>query len=398
MRVALITVGLPLGGSTTFMLFLATGLKSIGIDVEIFSFTLANPLAAEFSSAGIRVHICNEEHDIYEDRLQSIYNALRVFDPSVAMSVLGIESFETLQYLPSGVLRIGVILDMSIRPHLFVPRYSNTMDHIVVIAQYLVPEIMRAKDHRPVTYIQLGIPIPNNIAPRESNFSGPLRLIYYGRLEDDSKGVSMFPKIAAALKRRRVRYQWTIQGTGPKESYLRHALADEIREGTVLFSAPAASKLLPSIVRTHDIYILTSTNEGGPLTLLESMALGLVPVCGNIPALVQEVINTDNGFRVPRADADAYAERISILDGDRDLLQRMSDAARRAITATFSHQSMARRYADLFDSLAKPGGSRVWLEKIAPVGLSSLKPLSSSPFGRSLRRIGKRLQARTNLK
>jgi glycosyltransferase involved in cell wall biosynthesis len=349
-------------------------------------------MTGAFSAAGIRVHVCNEQRDSYEDRLQQLYRALRIFHPSVVMSILGVESFEMLKYLPLGVLRVGVILDVSIQPNLFVPRYSPSMDHIAVIARYLVPEITRLKNRPPVSYVQLGIPIPRNVAPREPNPNAPLRLLYYGRL-DDFKGVPMFPKIAAALKRRNVRYIWTIHGTGPKENYVRDALVKEIEEGKVCFSSPVAFERLPLIVRAHDIYILTSTYEGGPLTLLESMALGLVPVCGDIPGLVEDVIICENGFRVPRAEADAYAERIAMLDADRDLLERMSVAAHRTITATFSNESMARRYVQLFNSLAKPGGSRAWLEKITPIRLSGMAAMRWSPFGRSLRRIRKRLRA-----
>ena len=398
LRVAFVTAGLPLGGSTTFILFLATGLKSIGIDVEVFSFTSVNPLAEDFHSAGIRVHTCNQRQDIYEDRLQSLYHELRRFDPSVVMSILGVESYEMLRYVPAGVLRIGVILDMAIRPQIFVPQYSHIMDHIVVIANYLVKEVMRAEEHPPVTHLQLGIPIPRNVAPREPNPNAPLRLIYYGRLENDSKGVRIFPEIVAALKKRNLQYEWTIQGTGPEESYLRHALAAEIEKGSVRFAAPVSQELLPGVVRAHDIYVLTSTNEGGPLTLLEAMALGLVPVCGDIPALVQDVITADNGFRVPRADADAYAERISKLDADRNLLEQMSAAAQKAITETFSQESMARRYAQLFVSLATPESSRVWSEEIRPIGLSGMASVLSSPFGRTLRRVAKRLCLPGNLK
>jgi glycosyltransferase involved in cell wall biosynthesis len=398
MKVALIAAGLPLGGSTTFILFLAAGLKSIGIEAEVFSFTSVNPLAGDFSSSGIRVHVCDEKRNIYEDRLQSLYRELRRFDPSVVISILGVESYEMLRYLPSGVLRVGVILDMAIRPQVFVPRYSYTIDHIVVIAHYLVKEIMGARDHPPVTHVQLGIPIPRNVASREPNPNAPLRLIYYGRLENDSKGVRIFPEIAAALKKRNVQYEWTIQGTGPEESYLRHALAAEIEKGSVRFSAPVPQAILPAVVRAHDIYVLTSTNEGGPLTLLEAMALGLVPVCGDIPALVQDVITADNGFRVPRGDADAYAEQISKLDADRNLLEQMSAAAQKAITETFSQESMARHYAQLFVSLAKPESPRVWSEEIRPIGLSGMAAVLSSPFGRTLRRVAKRLCLPGNLK
>jgi glycosyltransferase involved in cell wall biosynthesis len=394
MRVALVTGGVPLGGSTTMILYLASALRALGVPTEVFSFTASNPLAREFSKAGVPIHLQDEERLIYEDRLQSLYYRLRVFDPSVVMSFLSVESYEVLRYVPPGVLRIGVVLDMAVRPRTFVPQYAHVMDHVVVIAHYLVNEIVQAEKHPPVTHIQLGIPIPADIAPRESNPCAPLRLIYYGRLENESKGVRIFPQIAAALKKRGVPYVWTIQGTGPEEDFLRQALAGEIQEGTVRFATPVSQELLLSVIRSHDIYVLTSTNEGGPLTLLEAMALGLVPVCGDIPALVQDVINSDNGFRVPRDEADAYAEKISKLNADRDMFERMSAAATRTITANFSNESMARRYAQLFDSLLKPNASRIWPETITPIGLSGTAVFSSR-FGRSLRRIAKRIRRRS---
>ena len=392
MRVALITAGLPLGGSTTFMLFLARGLKSMSIDAEVFSFTSGNPLAAEFSSAQIPVHTCNESQNIYEDRLQSLYRELRRFNPAVVMAILGVESFEMLRYVPVDVLRIGVILDMAIQPRTFVPRYAGVVDHIVVIAHYLIEEVKQAKDHPAATHISVGIPLLNDVSPREPNRSRPLRLIYYGRLEDESKGVRMFPKIVSALKRRNILFTWTIQGEGPEESYLRRELAAEVEDGTVCFAAPVPTERLASIVRAHDIYVLTSTNEGGPMTLLESMALGLVPVCGDIPALVQDVITSDNGFRVPRDDEDAYAEGIVALDSDRDLLERMSANARATITASFSNDAMARQYAQLFRSLQKSASPCSWQENITPVGLSGMRLLFGSRLGVLLRRIGKRLR------
>src|SRR6185312_8152900 len=105
---------------------------------------------------------------------------LREFDPSAVLSILGIESYEMLRYLPLSVVRIGVLLDMAVQPRAFVPRYAHTMDHIVVIARYLVEEVLRATDHPAVTHIPVGIPISESADPRDSNPDRPLRLIYYG--------------------------------------------------------------------------------------------------------------------------------------------------------------------------------------------------------------------------
>src|ERR1700730_13286010 len=132
MRIAFLVGGLPLGGSTTLILYLASALRKLGVPTEVFSFSASNPFAREFSQAGVPVHVQDERRLIYEDRLQLLYLELRRFDPFVVVSVLGLESFEMLRYVPVGVLRVGIILDMAIQPQSFVPRYAQTMDHLIV--------------------------------------------------------------------------------------------------------------------------------------------------------------------------------------------------------------------------------------------------------------------------
>ena len=47
-------------------------------------------------------------------------------------------------------------------------------------------------------------------------------------------------------------------------------------------SSPVSRDQLFPLVRQHDVFIMASEIEGGPLTLLEAMALGLVPICNDI--------------------------------------------------------------------------------------------------------------------
>lgn len=387
-RVALVVGALPLGGSTTFTLYLASALHSLGIPTEVFSFSQENPLAHQFSAAGVRVNLQNGRRLIYEDRLKAVYNEICRFEPSIVLSVLGVESYEVLRYMPAGVRRLAVILDMAIQPALFVPRYAHAIDQVVVIAGFLLREVEQVEGHPPVSHLQLGIPISKNAEPREPNLHSPLRLIYYGRLEDVSKGVRMFPRIVTGLNQRRIPFCWTIHGNGPEKEFLERALAADVKEGKVTFSDPVSHEELVALIRTHDIYMLASTNEGGPLTLLESMALGLVPVCGNIPALVQDVITSENGFRVDRDNPEAYVDAIAKLDSNRPLLERMSSTARSSVTGEYSAEAMARRYLSFFESL-QPIKPSIWPKRIRVKPIIGANPFRYSVLGRWVRRLSK---------
>ncbi len=393
MRVALVAGGLGLGGSTTFTLFLSAALRRLGVPTEVFSFRADHPLAKEFAEADVPVHTENEHRLIYEDRLQNLYARMRVFKPTAVFAVLGAESFEMLRHLPSGVVRIGIFHDRAIQPQIFAPRYRAAMDHLVVVAAYLREDVRLLDTGYPCTYLAHGIPLPDGVPPRaSSDRSAPLKLLYYGRLENGSKGVRLFPDIVAALKRRQVPFCWTIHGYGPEEKFLKAALAEEVSTGQVRFSSPVPYDQVPALVRQHDVYLLASTNEGGPLTLLESMALGLVPVCGDIPGLVQQVITPANGFRVPRADADAYARAIAGLDADRDLLEKMSRAAKATIVADFSDEAMARRYISFLQSFPSPAENILWPEKIRVQPILGGNPLSHTGPMRIARRAIRKLR------
>jgi glycosyltransferase involved in cell wall biosynthesis len=392
MRVAFVTGSVALGGATTFTLFLSSALRKLGVPVEVFSFSSTNPLFAEFTEACVPIHTQDDERLIYEDRLQTIYSGLRDFNPTAVFAVLGAESYEILRYLPAGVSRIGIFHDRAIRPQSAGPLYRPILDQVVVVARYLLEDLRQVDPNFPCTYLAHGIPIPRETPPRNPNPNGPLRLIYYGRFENASKGVRLFPEIAAALNRHQVPFVWTMHGSGPDEEFLKSAFAREIQKGQVVFSRPVPYKNLPDLVRNHDIYLLASTNEGGPLTLLESMALGLVPVCGDIPCLVQEVITPENGFRVPRGDPQAYTEAIASLNKNRELLEQFSIASRKTITEHFSSEAMARRYIQFLESL--PAAREVeWPCHIRPRPI-----LGSSGTVRFTQRLGVLRRARRVLK
>ncbi len=390
LRIALVTGGLPFGGSTTFLQLLATGLLNAGVPCEIYSFTQANPLAAEFASAGITVHTCDENRLIFEVRLVQTFAALARFNPTVVLANIGREAYEILRYLPHGVLRVGMVHDRTMQPEQLIPAYRDVLDQVVVVAAHLVGDVCAAAPEVSCAYLAHGIPLTTKVAPREPNLAESLKLIYFGRLTE-GKGARLFPAITDALHRRQIPFQWTIHGQGEDETYLRRRLAAETARGEVVFSTPVPRDQLLQLVRRHDIYMLASDVEGGPLTLLEAMALGLVPVCGDIPCLVQEVIRPENGFRVPRNEPDAFAEAISRLHQNRLLLERLSAAARETITEHFTVQAMACRYINLMEQHACPSGIVNWPERIQPRPFRNSKnqPLFW-PVLKPFRRLAKR--------
>lgn len=392
LRIAFVTGGLPFGGSTAFLLHLGGGLRHAGIGCEVFSLTAHNPMGGEFSRAGVPFHVWDERRLIFEDRLAQLHAALACFKPTVVIANIGRDAYEVLRHLPAGVARLGMVHDRTMRPDQLIPAYRDALDHVIVQATHLLEDIRKAAPEIPCSQLPFVTPLPLDLAPRDPNPAAPLKLIYFGRLTEQ-KGARILAQLVAALQRRSIPFHLTLQGGGEAEEFLRRELATEIAAGQVTMKPPADRAEFFAGIRRHDVYLLASEFEGGPLTLLEAMALGLVPVCGDIPCLVQEVVTAANGFRVPRPDAEAYASAIERLHRNRPLLERMSAAARAEVAGKYELAAMIRRYADFFAEHWPAPATVEWPEKIV---VKKPRPESGawkfSPALRPLRRLLKRLR------
>ncbi|MEO5954428.1 MAG: glycosyltransferase [Nitrospiraceae bacterium] len=108
------------------------------------------------------------------------------------------------------------------------------------------------------------------------------------------------------------------------------------------------------ILREIDIFVLASTSEGMPLSILEAMAAGKPVVttdCGGIPEMVD---HGRTGWLVPPADPDALALAISELLKDAGRGKQLGEGARDKFFKEFTLNGMIERYEKLYlSSLGK---------------------------------------------
>jgi len=80
---------------------------------------------------------------------------------------------------------------------------------------------------------------------------------------------------------------------------------------------------VPEILTRADMLVLSSKQESFGLCVLEGMAAGLPVIVSDLPALAEIVEHGKEGFRVPRANPDAFAAAIVKLLDDASLRKRM---------------------------------------------------------------------------
>jgi len=369
LRIALVSGGLKLGGSTTFLCNLGGELVRRAIPVEVLSFELENPLAPEFNRLGVPVILQDDHRLIFEDRLSAILLRLRQFQPTVVLACLSAVSFEVLRYLPSGVLRVGLVQSHDPAVYQMVQFYAAHLDAIVGVSRTIqetleaMPEFAKVC----VIYLPYGVPMIETL-PIAGLLSGtPLRILYLGRLEHEQKRVRLFPKILEHLKASGIPFHWTVAGDGSEKDFLQSAMKSGA-EQTVSFPGTVPYAEVPEVLGQHDIYLLASDYEGLPLSLLEAMGCGLVPVASDLTSGIREIVDETTGKRVNPENLDGYAEAIIWLHHHRAEMSRLSENARARVRSEFSVAAMTNRW---LKALPTPSRAIEW-----PKGWSIKPPLT----------------------
>lgn len=102
-----------------------------------------------------------------------------------------------------------------------------------------------------------------------------------------------------------------------------------------------------------DAYCLCSSYEGMPISLIEALGVGAVPVCTPVGGIVDVVEDGKNGFLAKGLDEeDCYELLKRFLEVDDRELSRLKQAAKKSYTP-FSMTECAEKYVELFKSFGK---------------------------------------------
>jgi glycosyltransferase involved in cell wall biosynthesis len=393
-RVALVSGGILLGGSTTFLVNFAGELLRRNIPTEVFSFERENPMSADFEKQKIPLTCLDQRRMIFEDRMEIVLQKLARFQPTVVVTTLGATSFEVLRYLPKGIFRVAMAQSHDLGVYGLLKHYTPWMDSMVVVSAAMkqtveaIPEFSRV----PVLNLPYGVPICSDAELPRRDFKQPLRILYLGRLEQEQKRVRLFPEILRQLRESGMPFHWTIAGEGSERSFLEANLKSDSPEQSISFAGPVRYAEVPALLKQHDIYLLASDYEGLPLSLLEAMGCGVVPVVSDLESGIREVVDKTIGVPVPVNDVSGYARGIIHLNQHRDELAAKSAAARARVQQEFSAAAMTDRWLAIFPST--PSNIEPWPEHRRIRGvLNARNPLHFSWPMRMMRRAAARMRS-----
>jgi glycosyltransferase involved in cell wall biosynthesis len=228
--------------------------------------------------------------------------------------------------------------------------YDLAVKHEPIVHAYVVASrkmhgrLLELLPHRASTIFRLpyGILVPEQTRRAAA---GPLRLIFAGRL-DRCKGVLDLPAIDAGLRARGVQRTWTVIGGGPEEAPLRAAWSGA---PAVEFTGALTHAATLARLAEHDVFVLPTRSEGFPVSLLEAMGAGVVPVVSDIESGVPDLVDPGlTGLLPAVGDIDAFADAIEQLAANRAALDEMSARCRVLIETQYDIRRRAVAYQDLY--------------------------------------------------
>jgi sugar transferase (PEP-CTERM/EpsH1 system associated) len=176
-----------------------------------------------------------------------------------------------------------------------------------------------------------------------------------GRL-DPVKNQEALLEAFARLRQRHAGLQLVIVGDGPLRGHLQSRARSLGVAGDVTFTGSRTDT--PELLRSFDVFVLPSVNEGISNTILEAMACGVPVVASGVGGNPELVVDGACGSLYDPADPQALQQAILPYLGDPALRERQGRAARERVVQNFSLHSMVGRYLALYDELLAASPAR----------------------------------------
>lgn len=244
---------------------------------------------------------------------------------------------------------------------------ARLTDSIITLSEGLKKELVNIKiaPSSKISIIPLGLELDRFISPdvRKNRFKTSLGIApdtllvgIVGRLVP-IKGHRVFLEAVRKIMKLRLDIsdlqpvKFIVIGDGELRSELEEYTDGlDIREH-VIFTGFRAD--LPDIYADTDIIVLSSYNEGTPVSLIEAMTAGVPIVATKVGGVSDLIHDGVTGLLVPAGDADALAAGVIRLLDDPALRKQMGENAKKAVYPKYDVSNLVKNMDELYNMLLK---------------------------------------------
>lgn len=217
-------------------------------------------------------------------------------------------------------------------------RVWNRADNVVAVGKPLKELAMKTWEG-PISVIPNGVdgsvffPADNEVPENGViNFALTAQLI-------PRKGIGLLVEAVDSLSpEHKAQVKVNIYGTGPMLEELLQLIDDKKLKNNIALCGLIAREDMNAVLQTNQMFIMSSLQEGLPLSLLEAMACGLVPISTAVGDIASVIKNYENGILIEPGKPEAIKTAIEYALDNRDSIRKMRDKT----LATAAHYSWDR--------------------------------------------------------
>lgn len=246
---------------------------------------------------------------------------------------------------------IPLKLRLFIKLGLFAIRFA---DKVAPLSQPLIDDIVKAGIRQQnIQFIENGVDLTELAAHRKdlSQVRTEIKAPHFGYIGQliGRKGVK---EMILAFNQVFSRYplaKLTLIGDGDQRAELQAFAATLPCSDAIHFLGFRQDRL--QLSKEFDVFLMTSSLEGIPRCLMESMIVGTPVVAYDIPGVDQLILNGQSGLLAPLGDWQQLAEQCCALVDDPALYHKLAVAGRDLVDQRFSAKRMTDEYVQLFRQL-----------------------------------------------
>jgi glycosyltransferase involved in cell wall biosynthesis len=244
---------------------------------------------------------------------------------------------------------------------------ARVSDRLLGVSQATVEDLVRlgVAPAEKFSVLPLGLDLDPLAEPDESSRvasrdelgvgAGQVLLVFVGRVVPIKRLDLLLPALGEARKSE-PRLRLAVVGDGDERPRLERQAAELGIAGDVLFLG--YRRELRPVFAAADVAVLTSDNEGTPVSLIEAAAAGLPAVATDVGG-VREVVTGETGIVVPRGDVGGLASAMVEMATDPQRRKECGRAARHRALGRYSAERLLGDVDALYSELVGGGAVRL---------------------------------------
>ena len=215
----------------------------------------------------------------------------------------------------------------------------------IVLSNKEKEQIQQQYGTKKVSVLPNCVETPNDFPNPNLNDNG-IEILYLGRIEPN-KGMDYLLKAVRILKEDDTRFTLHFAGIEQGQNRYIERFKETLGE-QFIYEGVVSGKKKTNLLKRCQIFVLPSFYEGLPMSLLESMSYGLVPVVTDVGSIGEYVKDGVNGLMIGIRDAASIVNALERLVTDKKLMMELSKAARQTIVTRLQPEKYVKRLNEIY--------------------------------------------------